>query len=75
MLGDKVEEVLGRMGVNQERVQRWVGECCCKERKEKLNQLHRWAIQSLKGLSNPLKYLNNIIGSGDEREQNNKGSD
>lgn len=42
-LGDLIEDALSKVGITKERVQRWLGECRCEERKEKLNYLSTWA--------------------------------
>lgn len=48
-LGDKVEQVLTKFGITKERVEEWTGRPCnCDKRKEKLNQLDRWARKFFK---------------------------
>ena len=43
-LGDRVRDALSALGITDERVTEWIGKPCgCEERKEKLNQLSRWA--------------------------------
>jgi len=50
-LGDHVHSALKAVGITEERVSRWVGRPCgCARRRERLNQLHRWAEQRIKGL-------------------------
>lgn len=39
MLGDAVKQGLELVGVTEDRVRAWLGDCCCEERREKLNQL------------------------------------
>lgn len=39
MLGDTVKLALETVGITENRVKMWLGDCCCEERKEKLNQL------------------------------------
>jgi hypothetical protein len=49
LLGDAVREALSRLDITPQKVERWVGKPCgCKNRQEKLNSLHRWAIVSLR---------------------------
>lgn len=45
LLGDVVESALSKFGITAERVSGWFGgrNCGCKERKELLNRLDRWA--------------------------------
>ena len=43
MLGDVVHEALSLVGMTPERVQGYFGDCCCEERRQKLNALDRWA--------------------------------
>lgn len=63
-LGDKVEDALRLVGITQERVEKWLGEDCgCEERKERLNQLGRWASRVLSGkLDRAAMYLERFIG-------------
>lgn len=50
MLGDRIAAALGRVGLTEERVERWVGRPCgCPERAERLNQLDAWARRVLAG--------------------------
>jgi len=43
-LGDIVESALTMVGITSERVENWLGgPCGCKERRERLNNLSRWA--------------------------------
>lgn len=48
ILGDVIHEALDRAGLTSDRVKYWLGDCCCEERRQKLNQLHRWATRSFK---------------------------
>lgn len=53
--GDKIESALTLLGITKEKVEKWIGRPCgCKERKEKLNKLGRWAakVMRLKGKAN-----------------------
>lgn len=63
MLGDFVEKSLKRVGVSQERVERWLGQPCgCQERKEKLNSLHAWARKtSQSAVDTALGWLDRIL--------------
>lgn len=49
MLGDTIQRALEMVGITQQRVERWLGDCCCEERKEKLNQLDMTARRIIKG--------------------------
>jgi hypothetical protein len=50
-LGDQVESVLSTIGINKERVSRWLGKPCeCPARQEKLNRLGDWAASVAKGI-------------------------
>jgi hypothetical protein len=62
MLGDAVESVLEAVGISKQRVQRWLGSCCCEARKEKLNYLHSWSRQSvIMGLEVARRYINQML--------------
>lgn len=44
LLGDAVESALSAVGITKERVAEWIGgPCGCKERQQRLNDLHQWA--------------------------------
>lgn len=62
-LGDGVESALKMIGVTKERVTAWLGvECGCDERRDKLNQIHAWAIRVVKGkLEKAQEYLDKIL--------------
>lgn len=50
LLGDHIEEALTSVGITSDRVSKFLGRPCgCKERKEKLNRLHAWAIRVMGG--------------------------
>ncbi len=51
LLGDHVEGALALVGITSDRVEHLLGtdNCGCTERKEKLNQLHRWAKRVIGG--------------------------
>lgn len=50
LLGDAVKQALDRVGITQERVERWIGKGCnCAARQARLNALHRWAQAVLSG--------------------------
>ena len=72
MLGDKVEQALGCIGINPDRVEKWLGKPCgCVERKEKLNQLNAWMIRVLRGAVDDAEvYLDNLI---EEQEDEDSG--
>lgn len=62
MLGDTVEQALSAVGVTQQRVERWLGRCCCQERRDRLNRISAWALRILAGkLSNASPYLDSIL--------------
>lgn len=43
-LGDRIGVALERIGVTEERVEKWLGKPCgCARRRRKLNNLDRWA--------------------------------
>src|SRR3990167_6790239 len=70
MLGDTVERGLIMVGITQERVRRWIGDCCCKERREKLNQIDAACRRILRGkIESGRRYLAELLeGSDDERQ-------
>jgi hypothetical protein len=49
MLGDSVQRALSLVGVTEQRVKALLGDCCCEERKAKLNALDAWARRVLRG--------------------------
>lgn len=63
MLGDRVEQALGCIGIDSERVEKWLGKPCgCAERREKLNQLNAWMIRVLRGAVDDAEaYLNSML--------------
>lgn len=63
-LGDLIGKGLSAVGINDERVSAWLGKSCgCPERREKLNQLSRWAKRILRGETEDAeKHLEDIIG-------------
>lgn len=65
MLGDAVHQALSIVGATPERVSRWVGQdCCCEERRERLNQLDRWARRIISGrIEQAASYLEQILTS------------
>jgi hypothetical protein len=71
LLGTMIESALTFCGVTKERVERWLGgPCGCKERKERLDALWRWAFRVDKGKTdNARRYLETVIGQGQEQEQ------
>lgn len=63
MLGDVIQRALETVGITQQRVERWLGNCCCQERKEKLNQLDLACRRILKGkIEGSRKFLDQILG-------------
>jgi hypothetical protein len=65
MLGDTVSTALESVGITDQRVSQWLGkQCHCPERKERLNQLDRWARQVIAGkLVEARMYLNQLLES------------
>lgn len=68
-LGDAVASALSSVGITPERVSEWLGQPCgCAERKEKLNNLSRWAKQTTKeSLESSKSFLKKLIGIKDEQ--------
>lgn len=65
-LGDMVEKALSSVGITEDRVKEWLGDCCCKERKEKLNRIGLWARRILRGNKDKAEeYLNRILKEGE----------
>lgn len=62
-LGDAVANTLKAFGITPDKVTQWIGRPCgCERRREKLNQLDRWARQFLGGKKDEAKkYLGEII--------------
>lgn len=57
-LGDVVESALTAVGITSDRVSSWLGRPCgCTERKQKLNNLSRWARQALSTKAEEAKQL------------------
>ena len=48
-LGDHISKALSQVGITEERVKEWLGDCHCLERREKLNWLGFWAVGTLRG--------------------------
>lgn len=49
-IGDTVEAALSKVGITDEKVQKWLGKPCgCKERKDKWNQIGLWAQRVIAG--------------------------
>lgn len=62
MLGDSVQQALETIGITQQRVKDWLGDCCCEERKEKLNQLDTACRRVLKSkIDEARKYLIQLL--------------
>jgi len=63
-IGDVIHTALETVGVTTDRVSKWLGKPCnCPERREKLNQLHRWAERIIAGrIDKAITYLEQIIG-------------
>lgn len=68
-LGDSVETALTAVGITKDRVADWLGveDCGCDERKEKLNQLSRWAKRVVRGKVTKAKdYLDQMMTSEED---------
>lgn len=63
-LGDLITKGLTAVGITDERVSAFLGKPCgCPKRREKLNQLSRWAKRILRGdTDDAKKHLEDIIG-------------
>ena len=64
-IGDAIETMLTKVGITDDRVTKWLGRPCgCKERKEKLNRLGRWAVMVARGkipMTEAASYLNEML--------------
>lgn len=61
-LGDTVSRALELVGITEDRIERWIGDCGCKERREKLNQLGNWATRVASGrIEEARRYLDAIV--------------
>lgn len=62
-LGSFISSALSHVGITEDRVSSWIGAPCgCKERVEKLDQLHAWASRIMVGkLENAKRYLEELI--------------
>ena len=50
LLGSVIESALSGVGITKERVTDWLGvPCNCEEHRDKLNQLHLWAMRYTRG--------------------------
>lgn len=48
-LGDKIEAALTAVGITKSRVEKWLGQPCgCEERQRKMNQLSQWVQNATK---------------------------
>lgn len=68
LLGDRIENALDCVGINSDKVSKWLGRPCgCPERKERINQLHSWALRVLRGVVDDAEvYLDKIIEEEEE---------
>lgn len=58
MIGTAIHNALESVGITEQRVERWLGECCCAERRRKLDALGLWAARSVKtGVESARNYL------------------
>ena len=66
-LGDRVAYALSIVGITEDRVTRWIGAPCgCARRREKLNQIDRWARRILRGhVEKAEQYLEEITSEED----------
>ena len=62
MLGDTVQLALEKVGITQQRVKDWLGDCCCDERKEMLNRLDVTCRRILAGkLESGRRFLETLL--------------
>ena len=63
LLGDVIERALIAVRITKSRVSSWLGKPCgCDERREKLNQIHAWAVRVVKGkIEKAEEYLSKIM--------------
>ena len=68
-LGDILETALKKVGITQEKVERFLGKPCkCPERRQKLNMLGAWAKRVLTGKTDDAeKHLLNIMNEEQKR--------
>ncbi len=73
-LGDRIERALKRIGLDSNRVSNWLGKPCgCEERREKLNQLHAWALRTLRGTVDDAEvYLHRILKEEEDELHNTR---
>lgn len=61
-LGTAVHQALSAVGVTPQLVERWLGKCCCEERRRKLDQVSLWSTRVAKGgLDRAREYLGDIM--------------
>jgi hypothetical protein len=61
-LGTSVEKALILVGITKDRVEKWLGQCKCQERKEKLNLLSNWAQRAINGkIKSASQWLQHIL--------------
>lgn len=66
-MGDAIGEALDHIGITQDRVSEWLGDCGCEERKQKLNSLGIWAVRYLSGKRDGMKdFLDKLMGADSE---------
>lgn len=62
MLGDYVQKALSLAGVTEQRVKALIGDCCCEERRAKLNALDAWARRVLRqGAEEAERWLEKLL--------------
>lgn len=64
-LGDAISDALGRVGITEESVSKWLGRPCgCVRRRRKLNRLSAWASEALqKTIGEARDSLGKLIGT------------
>jgi len=56
LLGSRLEAALSTVGITKNRVSEWIGrDCHCADTRDKLNQLHLWAMNSVKSSAEAAK--------------------
>lgn len=62
-VGDLISSALAIVGVTDDSVSRWFGRPCgCDQRRQRLNQLHRWATRVVSGkIERAREYLDSLV--------------
>lgn len=49
-MGDLIESALNAVGITHERVEKYIWDCGCRDRKKHYNEIDEWAEHTVKGL-------------------------